>query len=128
MRSGRLGRLVLLTAAIGFIIGTIGAGPALAQGRGEGGMQLFKVISTKDEVTIGFSAAELKKLGGGGDVDSVASGLIGSGMLTAWMYAVRKAPDGKLQHAPVRRVSVFATSVVRIEPFQTDQDVVAPSQ
>ena len=128
MKFGKLGRLVMLAAAIGFIIGAVTAGAALAQGRSEGGMQLFKIITTKDEVTIDLSAAELKKLGDGGDVDSVASGLVGSGTLTAWMYAVRKAPDGKLQHAPVRRVAVFANAVVRIEPFVTDQEVVPPSQ
>ncbi len=86
---------------------------------------LFKVVTTRDEIVIGLTRDEIQRLGGA-DVGLVARAITGEGTLTAWQYAVRRAPDGSLQQAPLRRVAVLATASLRVEPFTTPLAVVAP--
>jgi len=36
-----------------------------------------------------------------------------------WQYAVRKAPNGDLQQAPLHKVGLLANSSLRVEPYAT---------
>jgi len=79
---------------------------------------LFKVITAKDEIVIGLTADELKAMGGN-DAGAVAKALATKGELTVWQYAVRKAPNGDLQQAPLHKVGLLANSSLRVEPYAT---------
>ena len=76
-------------------------------------VKLFKIITTKDEVEIGLSDDELK----GGDLDTLAKRLADAGQMTVWQYAVHKNANGDLEHAPLKKVAIFKTDTLRIEPF-----------
>jgi hypothetical protein len=80
-------------------------------------MKLFKVVTAKDDVVIGLSEPELRALGAGPDIDALAQKLVAAGQLTAWQYAVKKGSDGALVQAPLRRVAIFKSDTLRIEPY-----------
>jgi hypothetical protein len=80
-------------------------------------MTLFKLITPKDEIVIGLSGDELRSFGNAPDLDNLAARLAAAGQMTVWQYAVRKGADGELQQAPLRRVAVFKTDTLRIEPY-----------
>ena len=46
------------------------------------------------------------------------------GELTAWQYAVRHAPSGELEQAPLRKVGLMANTSLRIEPYASPLKVV----
>lgn len=79
---------------------------------------LFKIITVKDEIVIGLNADELSKLGGN-DAGAIARTLAAKGELTAWQYAVKKADNGDLQQAPLRKVGLLANTSLRVEPYTT---------
>jgi len=106
-----------LKLAVALII-TIGS--AYAQ---SGTTVLFKIITVKDEIVIGLSAAELDALGGR-DPGLIANSLATKGTLSLWQYAVRKASNGDLEQAPLRKVAVFAHESLRVEAFSTPLKVV----
>jgi hypothetical protein len=62
-------------------------------------MKLFKIITDKDDIVVGLSAAELKALGSGPELDALARHLTKEGQMTAWQYAV-------LVQAPLKRVAI----------------------
>ncbi len=103
------------------------AGTALAQ---TVPVQLFKVVTVKDEITIGVTAAEAAKLGAGPALEALATVLNRQGQLSAWQYAVRKGSDGSLEQAPLRRVVIFKTDSLRLEPVTLGATVklVAPKE
>ena len=80
--------------------------------------RLFKVVTVKDEIVIGLDTAELTEIGGA-DAGAVASALKHNGTLTAWQYAVKKAQNGDLQQAPLRKVGLIASDSLRVEPLTT---------
>jgi hypothetical protein len=80
---------------------------ALAQ---EMPVKLFKVITAKDEVVIGFTDP-------GANVENLAQRLVSAGQITAWQYAVQRAADGSTVQAPLRQVAVFKSDTLRIEPY-----------
>ena len=84
---------------------------------------LFKVITVKDEIVIGLNAAELAELGSQ-DAGAVAKALHDKGELTAWQYAVRHAPNGELEQAPLRKIGLLANSSLRVEPYTSPLKVV----
>jgi len=90
------------------------ARPALCEDKGM--TTLFKVITVKDEIVIGLSSDELAKIGGT-DAGAVARALAAKGEMTAWQYAVKKAPNGDLQQAPLRQVGLLANASLRVEPY-----------
>jgi hypothetical protein len=97
--------------------------PALAQEpkgepKGKPAASQFKIVTVKDEIVIGLDAAELAKLGGS-DAGAVARALKSAGTLTAWQYAVKKAANGDLQPAPLRKIGVIANDSLRVEPLAT---------
>src|SRR5256885_1138708 len=97
------------------------AAPVAAQTKDTG---LFKVVSVKDEIVIGLSAAELAALGGN-DAGAVAKALATKGTLTVWQYAVRKAANGDLEQAPRAKVGLIAHDSLRVEPYATPLKVIA---
>jgi hypothetical protein len=79
---------------------TLGTG---ASAMAEDQVKLFKVISPKDDLTIGLTR-------------------------TVRQYAVRHGKDGSLGMAPLRRVAIFYNDTLRIEPYTTTQPIVAPDK
>ena len=86
-------------------------------------VNLFKVITVKDEIIIGLNADELKALGGS-DASAVAKALAQKGDLSAWQYNVRRGTNGELQQAPSAKVGLLANSSLRVEPYTTTYAIV----
>jgi hypothetical protein len=80
-------------------------------------VKLFKIVTAKDEVEIGVTDEELRSFGAGPDIDVLAKKLADGGQITVWQYAVQRAADGSTVHAPLKRVAIFKTDTLRIEPF-----------
>jgi len=93
----------------------VGSQPLLAQEKAA--IKLFKMITAKDEVVIGLSEEEVRSFGPRPDVDNLAERLVSAGQITAWQYAVKKAADGALVQAPLRRIAVLKSDTLRIEPY-----------
>ena len=91
-------------------------------------VKLFKFISARDEVVVGITTDELKTFGAGPELDNLARHLFDAGQMTIWQYAVRKDQSGNLQQAPLKRIAVFKSDTVRIEPYSSPLPVVAPEQ
>jgi hypothetical protein len=85
---------------------------------------LFKIVTVKDEIVIGLNAEELAGLGGQ-DAGAVAKALAAKGELTVWQYAVRHAPSGELEQAPLRKIGLLANTSLRVEPYSTPLKIVA---
>jgi hypothetical protein len=101
-----------LAAVLAFSFGPVPT--ALAQ---TAAVKLFKIITAKDEVEIGVTDEELRSFGAGPDIDVLAKRLGDGGQITVCQYAVQRAPDGSTVHAPLKRVAIFKTDTLRIEPF-----------
>jgi len=80
-------------------------------------MKLFKIVTDKDDVVVGLSEDELKSFGAGPGLDALARHLAKEGQMTVWQYAVQRGGDSSLVQAPLKRVAIFKTSTLRIEPF-----------
>jgi hypothetical protein len=76
---------------------------------------LFKIVTVKDEITVGLNDAELKDLGG--DAGGIAKAIAAKGSLTLWQYAVTQK-DGERMVAPLAKVGVLANSSLRVEPYK----------
>lgn len=111
-----------LLACAALVGAGLAATPAAAS---EPGVTLFKVVTVRDDIVIGLTAEELSRLGGR-DAGSVAKAIAQGGEMTAWQYHVRKAPNGDLQQAPMRRVGILAAGSLRVEPYATPLPVIAP--
>ena len=105
---------ILACISIGSVAG-LAASTAFAQE--DPGIKLFKMITARDDVVIGLSLDELRSFGPRADLDSLAERLASAGQISAWQYAVRRAADGSLVQAPLRRVAVFKSDTLRIEPY-----------
>ena len=81
-------------------------------------MNLFKVITVRDEIVIGLTADELRQLGGE-DAGAITKALVSGGEMTVWQYAVRQNASGELEQAPLRRVGLLANNSLRVEPYTT---------
>jgi hypothetical protein len=86
-------------------------------GTGQQTVLLFKIVTARDEIVIGFSPEQLAALGGD-DVDTVGRAL-SRGALTAWQFAVRRRAGGTLEQAPLRQVSILGHDCIRVEPYTT---------
>jgi hypothetical protein len=91
-------------------------------------VKLFKVITAKDDVTIGLTGTELQALGAGPELDNLAKHLAADGQMTVWQYAVRKDSSGTLQEAPLKRIAIFKTDTLRIEPYASPIPIIAPEK
>jgi hypothetical protein len=87
---------------------------------------LFKVITDKDDIIIGLTAAELQALGGPetSPAGRIAQALASKKALTVWQYAVKHGSNGELQLAPLHQVGLLASNAVRVEPYSTPLAVV----
>jgi hypothetical protein len=92
-------------------------------GTGQQAVLLFKIVTLRDEIIIGFSPAQLAALGGS-DVGAVGAALSRDGALTAWQFAVRRRDDGALEQAPLRPVSILGHDSIRVEVYTTPLPVV----
>lgn len=83
----------------------------------DAGVKLFKLITPKDEIVVGITDAEMKSFGTAPDLENFAAHLAAAGQITVWRYAVKHDKDGNLVQAPLRRVAIFKTDTLRIEPY-----------
>ena len=86
-------------------------------------MNLFKIVTTKDEIIIGLSAEELQAIGGN-DASAIAHALAQKGDLTVWQYNVHRGPNGELQQAPTAKIGLLANASLRVEPYTTPYQIV----
>ena len=110
-------RSALARGALAFVVMTAAVAPsAFAQEKPM--TRLFKIVTVKDEIVIGLNLDELTEIGGA-DAGAVARALKANGTLAAWQYAVKKADNGDLQQAPLRKIGVIANESLRVEPLAT---------
>jgi hypothetical protein len=76
---------------------------------------LFKIITVKDEITVGLNDAELKDLGG--DAGGIAKAIAAKGSLTLWQYAVTQQGSDRVV-APRAKVGILAAQSLRVEPYK----------
>ncbi|NOJ47306.1 hypothetical protein HCN50_13780 [Bradyrhizobium sp. WSM 1744] len=81
-------------------------------------VSLFKVITTKDEIVIGVSEADLAQMEGQ-NAGGIAKMLVAKGSMSAWQYAVRKSSSGDLEQAPLHKIGLIASDSLRVEPYAT---------
>jgi len=86
-------------------------------------INLFRIITVKDEIVIGLNGDELNALGGN-DAGAVARALAQKGDLTAWQYRVRRGANGELQQAPTAKIGLIANSSLRVQPYTTPYAIV----
>jgi hypothetical protein len=96
---------------------------AAAQGAWAQKINLFKVITVKDEIVIGLSAGELAAVGGT-DAGAIAHALAQKGDMTVWQYNVHRGANGELQLAPTAKIGLIANSSLRVEPYTTPYPIV----
>ncbi|MDR2874741.1 MAG: hypothetical protein LBV44_02270 [Methylobacillus sp.] len=79
---------------------------------------LFKVVSDKDEITIGLGSGDAAQIGGN-DATHIMQAFKSKGELTVWLYAIRYKKDdsGNREWAPLKRISINGHNVQRVEPF-----------
>ena len=99
-------RLAGLALSAAFI--ALAAAPASAE-------TLFKIVTVKDDVTVGLNDTELKELGG--DAGGIAKAIAAKGSLTLWQYAVTKQGADSVV-APRAKIGVLAASSLRVEPYK----------
>ena len=87
---------------------------------------LFRVVGPRDEVLLGFTPAALAAMGSGADVERIARKLVADGQITAWQYAVGRAPDGSTRLATARKIAVLRNDTLRIEPYAPALSVAPP--
>ncbi|WP_119420792.1 hypothetical protein [Desertibaculum subflavum] len=129
------GAMALAVLAVTILVGgaTVLAKRALAEERplvlAQAGADyhLFKVISAKDDIVIGLSTDEATALGRGAVLDVLAQRLADHGQITVWQFATRKAADGQLELAALRRVAIMKSEAIRIEPYKAALRVVPPT-
>lgn len=76
---------------------------------------LFKIVTVKDDITVGLNDAELKDLGG--DAGGIAKAIAAKGSLSLWQYAVSNK-DGENVVAPRAKIGVLANASLRVEPYK----------
>lgn len=85
-------------------------------------VNLFKVVTVKDEIVIGLSD-EMKALGGS-DASAVAYALAQRGDMMVWQYNVHRGPNGDMQQAPTAKIGLLANTSLRVEPYTTPYAIV----
>ena len=98
----------------GLIMGSVVSGPAFAADK----VSLFKVITSKDEVVIGLTDADLAQVEGQ-NAGGLAKMLVAKGSISVWQYAVHKSASGDLEEAPLHRIGLIASDSLRVEPYPT---------
>ena len=86
-------------------------------------MNLFKIVTIKDEIVVRLSTKKLQTLGGN-DASAVAHALAQKDDLTVWQYNVHRGPNGELQQAPTAKIGLLANASLRVEPYTTPYQIV----
>jgi hypothetical protein len=107
-------RLLLGLGLAAFLMESLVIQPALAADK----VSLFKVITTKDEIVIGISEADLAQMEGQ-NAGGVAKTLVAKGSMSVWQYAVRKSAGGDLEQSPLHKIGLIASDSLRVEPYAT---------
>jgi hypothetical protein len=114
-------------ATLGLLgLGTLAALALTAPAQAQDAVKLFKVITSKDEITIGVTPTELKAMGTGEDVKLIAQQILSLGQITVWQYAVGRDSSGNLQMNPLRRVAILKNDTLRIEAASTTYKIAPP--
>ena len=100
-------RLAGLALSAAFL--ALAAAPASAE-------TLFKIITVKDDITVGLNDAELKDLGG--DAGGIAKAIAAKGSLSVWQYGVQRGKDGQSEVGPRQKIGVLAGASLRVEPYK----------
>jgi hypothetical protein len=98
-----------------FVAGAALAAAVFATAAPASAETLFKIVTVKDEITVGLNDAELKDLGG--DAGGIAKAIAAKGSLTLWQYAVTQK-GGERQVAPRAKIGVLANTSLRVEPYK----------
>lgn len=98
----------------GLIMESVVSGPAFAADK----VSLFKVVTSKDEVVIGLTDADLAQVEGQ-NAGGVAKMLVAKGSISVWQYAVHKSASGDLEETPLHRIGLIASDSLRVEPYPT---------
>ena len=109
-------------------IGLVAAAFAASAKAVEPEVRLFRVVTTRDAITIGLTATELAALGEGEAVSLIAQTLQRSGQITVWQYVSGRAADGSLAWKAQARVAVLRADSLRIEPYAPAMPVLAPGR
>jgi hypothetical protein len=107
-------RLLLGLGLAAFLMESLVIQPALAADK----VSLFKVITTKDEIVIGISEADLAQMEGQ-NAGGLAKALVAKGSMSVWQYAVRKSAGGDLEQSPLHKIGLIASDSLRVEPYAT---------
>jgi hypothetical protein len=115
----------------GFAAGLLAAPlavPALAQAPSapQPLVTLFNVVTPRDTMVIGVTAAEMAALGGSNPTEALARKIAAEGQMTVWHYVVGRGEGGALVMAPADKVALMAAGIVRIEAYRPAHPVVAP--
>ena len=108
------GKLLLGLGLAGLIMGSTLSMPAFAADK----ISLFKVITSKDEIVIGLTDADLAQVEGQ-NAGGIAKMLVAKGSMSVWRYAVHKSASGDLEQAPLHKIGILATDSLRVEPYAT---------
>src|SRR5712675_768997 len=106
------GNLLLGLTVAGLIMESVVSAPAFAADN----VSLFKVITSRDEIVIGLSEADLAQVDGK-NAGGIAKMLVAKGSMSVWQYAVHKSASGDLEQAPLHKVGLIATESLRVEPY-----------
>jgi hypothetical protein len=60
----------------------------------------------------------------GNNAGGFARTLVTKGSMTVWQYAVRKAPTGDLEQAPLHKIGLISHDTLRVEPYATPLKVI----
>ena len=105
-------RLLLGLTVAGLIMESVVSPPAFAADN----VSLFKVITSRDEIVIGLSDADLAQVDGK-NAGGIAKMLVAKGSMSVWQYAVHKSSSGDLEQAPLHKIGLLATDSLRVEPY-----------
>jgi len=121
MTTNTLPRRTLLGVAL--LPAALAVRPVRAQSAAS--VQLFKLVSPRDEVIVGADAAQLGP-GSNPAVERLAAQLAAKGQLTLWQYTSHKEVGGALVQAPLKQIVVFRNELLRIEPYATPLPIQPP--
>lgn len=121
-------RIVATIAIVAMAVMAVPGGLEEAAAQEGADVHLLTVVSNRDEVIIGLSEKEIPALASRSAVGLAADMLASQGRLSAWRYAPTRSDDGTVRLMPIYRVAIFAGGTVRLEPYVTEQEVVAPKE
>lgn len=90
-------------------------------------VQLFKVVSAKDDMIVGLTQDELARFGPGVALEVFATELQRRGQMPVWQYASTRGAQGELVMSPVQRIIVIYPGTARIEPYRSALKVMPPT-